>query len=79
MGGGLYGLQSDGGWMNRGQQDVMGKGGGGLLKTDCQLAANEEGGEDQVNFSRDKTKLLRPPPPLLITRAIDNCRMGVNV
>ena len=29
MGGGrLYGLQSDGGWMNRGQQDVMGKGGG---------------------------------------------------
>lgn len=61
--------------MNRGQQDVMG---GGLLKTDCQLAANEEGGEDQVNFSRDTTKLLRPPPPL-ITRAIDNCRMGVNV
>ena len=60
--GGLYGLQSDGGWMNRGQQDVMGKG-GGLLKTDCQLAANEEGGEDQVNFSRDTTKLLRPPPP----------------
>ena len=60
-GGGLYGLQSDGGWMNRGQQDVMG--GGGLLKTDCQLAANEEGGEDQVNFSRDTTKLLRPPLP----------------
>ena len=26
MGGGLYGLQSDGGWMNRGQQDVMGGG-----------------------------------------------------
>ena len=46
--------------MNRGQQDVMG---GGLLKIDCQLAANEEGGEDQVNFSRDTTKLLRPPPP----------------
>ena len=42
--------------MNRGQQDVMG--GGGLLKTDYQLAANEEGGEDQVNFSRDTTKLL---------------------
>ena len=51
--------------MNRGQQDVMGGRGGGLLKTDCQLAANEEGGEDQVNFSRDTTKLLRPPPPLL--------------
>ena len=47
--------------MNRGQQDVMV--GGGLSKTDCQLAANEEGGEDQVNFSRDTTKLLRPPPP----------------
>lgn len=63
--------------MNRGQQDVMM--GGGLSKTDCQLAANEEGGEDQVNFSRDTTKLLPPPP--LITRAIDNCRtlMGVNV
>ena len=72
-GGGPYGLQGDGG----GQQDVMG---GGLLKTDCQLAANEEGGEDRVNFSRDTTKLLRPPLPL-ITRAIDNCRtlMGVNV
>ena len=48
--------------MNRGQQDVM-VGGGGLSKTDCQLAANEEGGEDQVNFSRDTTKLLRPTPP----------------
>ena len=60
-GGGIYGLQGDGGWMNRGQQDVMV---GGLLKTDCQLAANEEGGEDQVNFSRDTTKLLRPPPLL---------------
>ena len=71
VGGGPYGLQGDGGWMNRGQQDVMG-GGRGLLKTDCQLAANEEGGEDQVNFSRDTTKLLRPPTPL-ITRAIDNC------
>ena len=63
VGGGPYGLQGDGGWMNRGQQDVMM--GGGLSKTDCQLAANEEGGEDQVNFSRNTTKLLRPPPPLL--------------
>ena len=61
VGGEPYGLQGDGGWMNRGQQDVMV--GGGLLKTDCQLAANEEGGEDQVNFSRDTTKLLRPLPP----------------
>ena len=26
-GGGPYGLQGDGGWMNRGQQDVMGGGG----------------------------------------------------
>ena len=26
MGGGPYGLQGDGGWMNRGQQDVMGGG-----------------------------------------------------
>ena len=30
VGGGLYGLQSDGGWMNRGQQDVMGGGGGAI-------------------------------------------------
>ena len=28
-GGGPYGLQGDGGWMNRGQQDVMVGGGGG--------------------------------------------------
>ena len=61
--GGPYGLQGDGGWMNRGQQDVMV--GGGLSKTDCQLAANEEGGEDQVNFSRDTTNFFDPPPPFL--------------
>ena len=32
VGGGPYRLQGDGGWMNRGQQDVMGGGGGGGLK-----------------------------------------------
>lgn len=29
-GGGPYGLQGDGGWMNRGQQDVMGGRGGAI-------------------------------------------------
>ena len=30
VGGGPYGLQGDGGWMNRGQQDVMGGRGGAI-------------------------------------------------